>query len=417
MAETNEDEDPTIYLGTFIEICSRHGLFDKHKRASAPYRRVTEEALVLLNWPNFDGELQWSSARKDREKYRQSYVKMYNLYRNKYRLAKDEEKAALLEEWNGQPFISTALYETLFGKPKREKGKGKSVKTTVKKESEDEEVAGAASLPEPTKATAEVSKSLNISKTETSFKNLSTPSTSAAAKYDFRKLSQSLTQEDEFDDDECTPIFPRVYITRENNTGVPMEDLQSASKPLSQAMEIRRKYMKFSRQKFPTIVESFLKGAKGFPEEVHIEPEKATLEDTPIHPAKSNNNPWNCAFLPNLEDYTFRPVEGVFQVYRNSADADAGKIAEGYDYPDLDTYVSDMHKMCALIVDGPLKSFCYRRLTYLSSKFQLHVLLNELRELAAQKAVAHRDFYNVRKVKFLYTYFVDLFKGKKIQKQ
>ena len=50
------------------------------------------------------------------------------------------------------------------------------------------------------------------------------------------------------------------------------------------------------------------------------------------------------------------------------------------------------------IADGPLKSFCYRRLSYLSSKFQLHVLLNELRELAAQKAVAHRDFYNVRKV-------------------
>ena len=47
---------------------------------------------------------------------------------------------------------------------------------------------------------------------------------------------------------------------------------------------------------------------------------------------------------------------------------------------------------------GPLKSFCYRRLSYLSSKFQLHNLLNELRELAAQKAVAHRDFYNVRKV-------------------
>ncbi|CAH1982249.1 unnamed protein product [Acanthoscelides obtectus] len=32
------------------------------------------------------------------------------------------------------------------------------------------------------------------------------------------------------------------------------------------------------------------------------------------------------------------------------------------------------------------KSFCYRRLSYLSSKFQLHVL-NELRELASQKAV------------------------------
>ena len=51
---------------------------------------------------------------------------------------------------------------------------------------------------------------------------------------------------------------------------------------------------------------------------------------------------------------------------------------------------------CALLSDR--KSFCYRRLSYLSSKFQLHVLLNELRELAAQKAVPHRDFYNVRKV-------------------
>lgn len=51
-----------------------------------------------------------------------------------------------------------------------------------------------------------------------------------------------------------------------------------------------------------------------------------------------------------------------------------------------------------MIADGPLKSFCYRRLSYLYSKFQLHVLLNEMRELACQKAVPHRDFYNIRKV-------------------
>ena len=44
------------------------------------------------------------------------------------------------------------------------------------------------------------------------------------------------------------------------------------------------------------------------------------------------------------------------------------------------------------------KTFCYRRLTYLSAKYQLHVLLNELKELALQKAVPHRDFYNIRKV-------------------
>ena len=44
------------------------------------------------------------------------------------------------------------------------------------------------------------------------------------------------------------------------------------------------------------------------------------------------------------------------------------------------------------------KSFCYRRLRYLEARFNLHVLLNEMRELAAQKSVPHRDFYNVRKV-------------------
>ncbi|KAG8228106.1 hypothetical protein J437_LFUL000108 [Ladona fulva] len=49
----------------------------------------------------------------------------------------------------------------------------------------------------------------------------------------------------------------------------------------------------------------------------------------------------------------------------------------------------------SLILSFPL---IYNFLSYLSSKFQLHVLLNELRELASQKAVPHRDFYNIRKV-------------------
>ena len=35
--------------------------------------------------------------------------------------------------------------------------------------------------------------------------------------------------------------------------------------------------------------------------------------------------------------------------------------------------------MSAMIADGPLKTFCYKRLVYLTSKFQLHGLLNEIR--------------------------------------
>lgn len=99
------------------------------------------------------------------------------------------------------------------------------------------------------------------------------------------------------------------------------------------------------------------------------------------------------------------------------------KVDLKYPYADMSQFVNDMQVMCNMIADGPLwvilllmisslwtifyhylsffffrKSFCYRRLCYLSSKYQMHVLLNELRELAAQKAVPHRDFYNTRKV-------------------
>jgi AMP deaminase len=90
-------------------------------------------------------------------------------------------------------------------------------------------------------------------------------------------------------------------------------------------------------------------------------------------------------------------VDGVAQVYRSSEDMEKGKRLE-YNFPPIKAFIEDMVIMCRMITDGPLKSFCYRRLTYLSSKFNLHTLLNEIRELASQKAVKHRDFYNIRKV-------------------
>ena len=78
--------------------------------------------------------------------------------------------------------------------------------------------------------------------------------------------------------------------------------------------------------------------------------------DHPIHPPKSNNDPWDCEFLPDLDEYVIKPVKGVFQVYRNTADAEANRMAEGYEYPDLESYVTDMHLMCALIA-GEYSSF------------------------------------------------------------
>lgn len=51
-------------------------------------------------------------------------------------------------------------------------------------------------------------------------------------------------------------------------------------------------------------------------------------------------------------------------------------------------------------VAGPVKSLCFKRMQLLEARFNLHVMLNQDAEQAAQKSVPHRDFYNVRKVRF-----------------
>lgn len=88
----------------------------------------------------------------------------------------------------------------------------------------------------------------------------------------------------------------------------------------------------------------------------------------------------------------------LFQVEICNEDGKVDPKFEKY-YMKKEKFLSDTEKLTQMIVDGPLKSFCFRRLSYLQNKFQLHVLLNELRELHEQKAVSHRDFYNIRKVR------------------
>ncbi|XP_046995943.1 AMP deaminase 2 isoform X1 [Schistocerca americana] len=199
------------------------------------------------------------------------------------------------------------------------------------------------------------------------------------------------------DETDFVPHFQRVSVSGEDTSGVPPEDLQQASRLLVQALHIREQYMAISQQSFPSITARFLRSvSSGCPHlltnDIKHEDRK-TIEDHPVHAPASKGDPWKCNFPPS-KGYFFRPVDGVFQVFRDPECTDPLP----YPYKTLAQFVADMNRLCAMIADGPLKSFCYRRLSYLSSKFQLHVLLNELRELASQKAVPHRDFYNIRKV-------------------
>ncbi|KAJ3121835.1 AMP deaminase [Physocladia obscura] len=89
--------------------------------------------------------------------------------------------------------------------------------------------------------------------------------------------------------------------------------------------------------------------------------------------------------------------EGTYQVYANEHDLkhDQNGI---YQIPSVKEYYQDQDFILNCISDGPMKSFAFRRLRYLESKFQMYVLLNEYQEMADSKRVPHRDFYNVRKV-------------------
>ena len=61
-----------------------------------------------------------------------------------------------------------------------------------------------------------------------------------------------------------------------------------------------------------------------------------------------------------------------------------------YEIPTIREYFVDLEKVLAVICDGPTKSFAFRRLNYLASKFTMYSLLNEPQELAEMKSVPHR---------------------------
>ncbi|GAA5846091.1 hypothetical protein JCM9279_004783 [Rhodotorula babjevae] len=113
---------------------------------------------------------------------------------------------------------------------------------------------------------------------------------------------------------------------------------------------------------------------------------------------------WSACDIPQQEPEAKRrrfalDDNGVYQVYD---DADSVTSIDSPEplcaVPTLKEYFQDLDDVLSVISDGPAKSFAYRRLRYLESKWNLYVLLNEYKEMAEMKRVPHRDFYNVRKV-------------------
>ncbi|KAE8622867.1 hypothetical protein XENTR_v10005418 [Xenopus tropicalis] len=88
---------------------------------------------------------------------------------------------------------------------------------------------------------------------------------------------------------------------------------------------------------------------------------------------------------------------GVVYIYQDK-DALAKDKPKDLNYPNINTFVDDMNFLIALIAQGPVKTYSHRRLKFLSSKYNVHEMLNEMEELKELKNNPHRDFYNCRKV-------------------
>ena len=88
-----------------------------------------------------------------------------------------------------------------------------------------------------------------------------------------------------------------------------------------------------------------------------------------------------------------RPLWQTCKSCARSSRTDHLKAFASKDFPSCSQSRYDLieiHKICT--------SNCHKKDC---TRYTMHNLLNEIRELAEQKAVSHRDFYNVRKVKQL----------------
>ena len=203
-------------------------------------------------------------------------------------------------------------------------------------------------------------------------------------------------------------LYNRILVN-EDPEGAEIEDLDHCSQLLVKSMIIREKYMMLSQQHFPVTTAKFLNKVftsddqsmdrrnsffnTSSQNEREEENGNVSNDDHPIHPPVTEGDPFDIEFLPKM-DCTFKMVQGVMRIYH----ADELTPFSDFVYPDLKVFVDDYHLMVNLISNGPLKTFCYRRLQFLKSKFELHTMLNEFKEISQQKSVPHRDFYNVRKV-------------------
>ncbi|KAJ7333077.1 AMP deaminase 3 [Desmophyllum pertusum] len=228
---------------------------------------------------------------------------------------------------------------------------------------------------------------------------------------DFTEIEQVMKKDKEdpvVHSGERLPFYQKLSISGGDISGVSIDELQQAAKLLVEALFIRSKYMALSMQSFcPTTARKLKTVHADFDVDSHYfhlrkNSSNEELEETCFQPY-SVQSPYDID-IPGDCGYLFDMSDGVIQITACKRDSTSNVTVNEdakpvmHPGPNLQEFFADQNILLALSTHGPIKSFAHRRLKYLDSRYSLHSLLNENRELAAMIDVPHRDFYNVRKV-------------------
>jgi AMP deaminase len=129
------------------------------------------------------------------------------------------------------------------------------------------------------------------------------------------------------------------------------------------------------------------------------DPSNAVLKEGHSTPAKEEFDFDTCK-IPGKHHWKFKlDAMGVYQIYDSQPSSLyfldltesilTSHVAETskpiYEIPTLRDYFIDLDYILGVISDGPTKSFAFRRLKYLASKYTMYSLLNEHSETAEMK--------------------------------
>ena len=205
--------------------------------------------------------------------------------------------------------------------------------------------------------------------------------------------------------------FQQININGKETTGLSVHAFQPIANEMLVALEMREKYIQASCQEFHPTVQRHIRLSRAKPEMSKPKEENVLSDDIPYHPPRGvfDLDPFfdlNVESLPEQLDHTWCMSQGIISLrgkeyhkalFNIFLDENDEKL-EYVKMPDTSEFIKNHSKLLLMCSDGTLRTYCWRRLQFLSHKFHLHSLLNENVENREQKELPHRDFYNCRKI-------------------